>query len=394
MEKEEAKTEIIEPPVSVSPYHQNIKEKLQVECRYDVEAWYEILKEFTFPTSFLPLSIPEAKAIRSLYKHRFLHGEKLNEKDSQCLENLKDKIDNTLKLQFQNKPIFLRLSTRSPKDSALDFDDAQKNSKYTKGISDVLKGQGITRAKLLDRIKKIPKKTLDIDDYLSLLTPEESNAVLIYLMNATKEVLKITNASQALDLLTSSERVSVDIYQMLVYKNVDEKESEEELCQIVFREWFDIDDLEEFRCFFYGKKLTAISQYNFYVYDKNLTENKESIKEKIYNEFMKISYFLNVENGVIDFAVQKDKVWVIELNPFNDYKGAGTGGALFSWTQDIKVLMEGPLEIRVVEKTLENCSHTIEVFGAEKLLVDILRNLLDQPDKLKNSDEKNSCIIF
>ena len=91
MEKEEAKTEIIEPPVSVSPYHQNIKEKLQVECRYDVEAWYEILKEFTFPTSFLPLSIPEAKAIRSLYKHRFLHGEKLNEKDAE-IEALKQSV--------------------------------------------------------------------------------------------------------------------------------------------------------------------------------------------------------------------------------------------------------------------------------------------------------------
>jgi hypothetical protein len=58
-----------------------------------------------------------------------------------------------------------------------------------------------------------------------------------------------------------------------------------------------------------------------------------------------------MEHGVIDFAFETDennnkdnnnsnnsKIWVIELNPFNNYPGAGTGGSLFNWVNDLKVL--------------------------------------------------------
>lgn len=61
-----------------------------------------------------------------------------------------------------------------------------------------------------------------------------------------------------------------------------------------------------------------------------------------------------MSSGVVDFAVfyKKQPCFsiLIELNPFNDYKGAGTGGSLFCWHKDIEVL-EGkkPLEIRVVK---------------------------------------------
>ena len=391
MEKEEEKTDLIK---SLSPYHKSIKEKLEVECRYNVEAWYDTLKDFTFPTHFLSLFTHEAKAIRNTYKNRFLHGPKLSDKETKVLENLKVKINQVLKNQFNNQPIFLRLSTRSPKDSALDFGDVEKNLKYSQGLVDVLKREGITSDIVFMRRKNIQKQNLNVEDHLSLLSETESNAVLVHLMNASKETLKVTNADEALELLTSSERVSVDIYHMLVYKDVDEKESEEELCKIIFREWHDINDLDEFRCFFYSRKLTAISQYNFYIFDEALTKEKNIIKQRISDEFAALSNFLNVENGVIDFAVQKDKIWMIELNPFNDYKGAGTGGALFHWTQDIKVLMEGPLEIRVIEKPIANCSHRISLFGAENLVANVLKNMMETCDKNKKGKEKNSCFLF
>ena len=368
----------------ISPYHKKIKEKLEVECKYDVEYWYDSIKEYTFPTIFLPLFISEAKALRNKYKQQYLHGDSIKENDILCLKKLELRLSESLEIHFKNKPIFLRLSTRSPKDSALDFSNEEKNSLYMKGILNILMTKGVTQSVLEERIKKIKKNYLDVDDYLSLLSSEESNSILVYLMNSTKETLKVTNAIQALELLTSSERVSIDIYHMLVYKDAEVKESEEELCKVVLREWVDIDDLDEFRCFFYQKKLTAISQYNFYIYDKKLIENKEIIKQKINEEFQKVAHRLNVENGVIDFAVQKDKIWIIELNPFNDYKDAGTGGALFSWSNDIEILKNGPLEMRVIEKPDEHSAHRISVFGAENILIQCLKNILAHENNKKN----------
>lgn len=380
------KIDEIKPP---SPYHRNIQEILQIESKYDVEHWYESLKEFTFPTYFLPLFANEAKAICNQYKYRFLKGDKIKENDILLLENVKTRINLAMKQYFGEKPIFLRLSTRSPKDSALDFSNSKTNEKYLQGISEILIKMGISNISLQERMKQSQSEKMDTDYFLSLLSDEESNAILVYLMNATKTTLKVSTSFEALQLLTSSERVVIDIHHMLVYKNCDEKESDLELCKIVLREWVDLNDLDEFRCFFFQKKLTAISQYNFYIYDKSLKENTEYIKQRIYEEFMKLVSYLNVENGVIDFAVQKNRTWLIELNPFNDYKGAGTGGALFFWKEDINIIKNGPLEIRVVEKLIPNCSHRISIFGAENLVVQSLKSILEN-----NSKKNNQCNLF
>lgn len=381
-------------------YEKKIRDKLVVECLYDVESWYESLKDFTFKTYFLSMTIKEGKILRKYYKYRFLNGEKLNETEIAQLNQLKDKIDLVIKEQFPNQGIFLRLSTRSPKDSALDFSDEKKNEIYCKGIIETLKNNNITGEIINSRIenslkndKTNPGKQKNDEFYLNLLNDEESNAILVYAMNASKQSLKVFNGEQALDLLSSSERVSVNLCHLLIYKELEEVSifplnQEEELCKIVFRQWVDINDLEEFRCFFYQKKLTAISQYNFYIYDKNLKDKKEEIKEKIHEEFLKIVPFLNVENGVIDFAVLNNKVWVVELNPFNDYEGAGTGGALFSWNTEMELLKNGPLTIRVIEKPLENASHRISLFGCEKLLVNSILQMLNEYNK------KKSCIIY
>lgn len=177
---------------------------------------------------------------------------------------------------------------------------------------------------------------------------------------------------------------------MLVYKDADEECLVEDLdlCKLVLREWVDLKDIDEFRCFFYNKKLTAISQYNFYIYDKNLTGKKEIIKETINDYFNKLLPFLNVDNGVIDLSVSNQNVWVIELNPFNDYPGAGTGGSLFCWENDIEILKNGPLEIRVVENPSGQAAHRISLFGAEKILIECIKKLIT-PEKTKDF-----CIIY
>jgi hypothetical protein len=37
------------------------------------------------------------------------------------------------------------------------------------------------------------------------------------------------------------------------------------------------------------------------------------------------------ENGVADFIVNDNNVWILEINPFQDYEGASIRGSLFNW---------------------------------------------------------------
>lgn len=68
------------------------------------------------------------------------------------------------------------------------------------------------------------------------------------------------------------------------------------------------------------------------------------VKLKILKKFEQLKDKLNQDHGVIDFCIDSEQeVLMIELNPFNNYLGAGTGGALFSWENDIEILKKGPL---------------------------------------------------
>lgn len=51
-----------------SSYEEGIRAKLQFEIPFDIDNWYEDLKEFTFHTRFLLITVLEAKAIRNQYK--------------------------------------------------------------------------------------------------------------------------------------------------------------------------------------------------------------------------------------------------------------------------------------------------------------------------------------
>jgi hypothetical protein len=65
---------------------------------------------------------------------------------------------------------------------------------------------------------------------------------------------------------------------------------------------------------------------------------------------------------IIDFFVGKDKIYIIELNPF--HSGAGPG--LFSWSKDRKILFEGPPEFRFNSQKKEGDISSIQM---EKFLI-------------------------
>jgi len=82
----------------------------------------------------------------------------------------------------------------------------------------------------------------------------------------------------------------------------------------------------------------------------------------------KIKSRLTAKDMVIDFAVDGDNVYILEMNPYNNFEGCGTDAALFNWKLDRKLLDEGPFECRFEMKETENL---------EKMLTEEFRVLFD-----------------
>lgn len=76
----------------------------------------------------------------------------------------------------------------------------------------------------------------------------------------------------------------------------------------------------EFRGFVVDGKLTALSQYFAPCYFAELQGQENQVAEKCRLLLQQISNLIP-KNVVCDFAVLEDRVYVIELNPFNDYNG-------------------------------------------------------------------------
>jgi hypothetical protein len=166
--------------------------------------------------------------------------------------------------------------------------------------------------------------------------------------------LKIKTGKEALDLLLNSERVNVDIRNELEY-------GEDFEMKIILRQWDDYLIYEaEFRCFVYDNNLTAISQYDYNLCVSSIINNQKLIPELIKAFFdEKIKKKLeSYKNYVIDVGFTDDEfkeLKVIEINPFNNEDSKGTGGSLFNWEKDIKVLKEGPLEFRFNQTINKDC---------------------------------------
>eukprot|EP01126_Amoeba_proteus_P051454 TRINITY_DN6143_c0_g1_i3.p1 TRINITY_DN6143_c0_g1~~TRINITY_DN6143_c0_g1_i3.p1 ORF type:complete len:266 (+),score=40.32 TRINITY_DN6143_c0_g1_i3:61-798(+) len=84
---------------------------------FDIDVWYPLLKEHTFPTYFLPLSVKEARAILNMYQTSILRRKWLRPEDVDTLRNLEDRIGLLMNKHFQGKSAFMRLCGRSPKDA-------------------------------------------------------------------------------------------------------------------------------------------------------------------------------------------------------------------------------------------------------------------------------------
>jgi hypothetical protein len=86
---------------------------------WDIDVWYPKLKDFTFPSIFLPLKLSEAKAIKAFNDVSWRNYQsELLPIEIETLNELENDITKTLEAweHFTEHGVFMRLCGRSPKD--------------------------------------------------------------------------------------------------------------------------------------------------------------------------------------------------------------------------------------------------------------------------------------
>ncbi|CAF0818310.1 unnamed protein product [Didymodactylos carnosus] len=299
--------------------------KLMSDTYFD--KYYEQIKPWTFQSISIPLSLEYTQALHDghqlflkllsasssstcnniQYPQRDLYDKLTNEcfEKYAPLSRLCDDID-----QFKSSlrmPMFVRLSTRSPKDAGL-----------------ILK----ERLKILYQ-QMMPSATTD-----------DMNQCLIAFDEASIRLLCVSDGFDCVQLLLASERIQDD------FKSTS--------LNLILRYFERNRRLEnEFRGFIYRRKLTALTQYNESIYYPNLLINKSKILDSIikFLNDQQVLEQLPLENCVLDFILLEledgnYKVYICEINPLAEFAGTG----LFSWLTDRSILLgKEPFEFRIRE---------------------------------------------
>ena len=222
---------------------------------------------------------------------------------------------------------FVKLSTRSPKDSKILFEKATHLFKQR-----------------IDHIQSDPS-----------ITPPDENERWIILTEEVAKASAVNDAIEALELFLDSERVYEDLLYALEEIDAQLKEGKVEegtkkwSMSIVIRTWDPRVTLaSEFRGFCWNYRLTCMGQYFHPLYFPFLENyRKEIINDclQLFNEKIKDS--LPVPNALVDFAwlggpnttPETKQVMLIEVNPLSDCLGsfsASTG--LFDYEADADLI--------------------------------------------------------
>eukprot|EP01006_Ploeotia_vitrea_P010238 TRINITY_DN26571_c0_g1_i1.p1 TRINITY_DN26571_c0_g1~~TRINITY_DN26571_c0_g1_i1.p1 ORF type:complete len:463 (-),score=34.42 TRINITY_DN26571_c0_g1_i1:46-1404(-) len=321
-------------------------EDLLAHRHFDVEDWFEVLsdneKHFFV---FLPIERPLAHAMIHCYQRNFLHRRVYTSADSALLHALYHQLQPLFEPDDNgnSKRYFVRLSSRSPKDGlSLNFESR------TQQFSSILNSHGVT-TEMWDELQSwneagFKKNEVPswVQDYTKL------NQILRELFVALHECMQIGTAEELLAMLLTSERAFTDLWRALsAYEAASKARIPTHWRQhLILKEWNPkINDSFEFRCFVHQGRLTAISQYNMYVYVHETNGNEMDIAHSIWAEWnntTKLRY-PQLENYIVDYAVCLNmpktpegtyEVIFIEINPFKNT----TGASLFHWRLDEAVL--------------------------------------------------------
>ena len=302
---------------------------------FDVEHWYELLRDHTFPTAIVPLPKEVAAAVQAAYSHRFLErAEPTAEQQAALQEYTAHLQDECNKLGRDG--FFVRLGSRSPKDA-----DAAM----------------ATRQAYEAELERRAEEDGAEDGYESV--DEACNAQLRAYFEVAHRALRVSTAEEAVALLCTSERVYRDLERSLE-GGVD--------MSVCLRAWQpSLRQEYEFRGFVCGGTLTQLSQYNPYVHMPDLVEARDATLatiERFWRESVDPLLRTRWDAYVVDFALLgSGDVLIVELNPFDEQTEAG----LFTWEdpEDRALLERGPLGLRMTTHPRPRMQATIQGFTQE-----------------------------
>ena len=172
---------------------------------------------------------------------------------------------------------------------------------------------------------------------------------MIALDEASIRVLAVHDGFHAVQLLLASDRIQDDLRSSLSLN-------------LIVREFLmDRQSLKsEFRAFIHKRKLTALTQYNEYIVDTVLIEQKEVVLESVENFFTTENLLERIpyDNCVLDLILIESspgnyRVYICEVNPLAEFAGTG----LFSWLNDRAILLgDAPFEFRIRESETKECN--------------------------------------
>jgi hypothetical protein len=342
--------------------HEQQEEEQQQIDPLNIEHWYSLLEPFTFPSQFLTLYFDEAQALSMRQQDPNGSYKKYKpELHDSIISNLEQRIDNCL-LSLDCNSVFVRLSTRSPKDASL---------KNTEKVEQILR----------ERIQQMSQE-FELNNYSVV---ERENLETLCLVHSFHQALKVQSGQEALNLILQSKRSYHDIFVRLL-----QQQTEKEFNMIIaIRKWIEIQPGMEFRAFVYNNRITVCSQYFQACYIKDIKLRKEEWITKITDLFEQVKPLLtHIGNYVIDFAVLPDgQMKVVELNHFEKT----TGSALFDWKTEEDLIRgtnlkeNDPYLFRIIEEPVPNSS------GA---LYAPLRSILEKVKQEQQSTESvTKCIL-
>ena len=299
--------------------------------KFDVECWYDIIKDITFQTEFIQLSKEDSIKIMELHEQAMnlynIMGSDallswLNDQILSDFVGLRNDMD---KVISNYGDVFPKLSSRSPKDSF---------KYYYTDIESIYK----------DNFNNNNNNNNNNNDSISL------NDKALILFESIVTFMSCDNSIKILSLFILSKRIYEDL-QFTKTHNVILRKYEKNIRKI-----------NEFRAIVYNNKLNCLSQYQHTCKSVNLIKNKDIISNKIihfwenkcrdtlskhYNSYV-IDFVLINNNNANANDYKNYDIKVIELNPYHNT----TGALLFSWKFDDKIIKNGPFQFRLQEYNL------------------------------------------
>ena len=257
------------------------------------EDYYQQIEGFTFKSTVVGLSLEETQALLAAHT-AFLAGApevdlaSVEAKVEEGIAGVRAKVGGACR-------VFVRLSSRSPKDAIYHLDT----------FTELFK-----------------EKLAEFED------SEDVFSKLHAFYKASTEVMAISSGKEASGLLRRSARIQGDLQHCL---------DASEPMNLIVREFVAFPVKNELRGFVHRGAFTALTQYNNLAFFPEHLATKQEVEAKV-KTFM-VGFIramqATLDSFVIDIAIDEaGKVWVVEVNPFGELAGS----CLFSWSKDRGVL--------------------------------------------------------